>query len=396
MKLKFIKKPILLLFLAVFMYSCNDDEVNPDEDQELDIVDEDIPIDGNSVFNMANFIISWDQMFVGSSRWAWNFDHETEDGRVVKSYQNYHVYGEFGAKYFEINHEYNGDGVLISSTRTQSFSDAEDNLEFEYEYDEEGMVEEIRKLNRSQLQGYTKLTYNDDKQLIQKNQFDENGTERRIEKFEYENDRVIRYISESSNDNSLEFSYEYDGNGNMILESLDDTYNGNTSSRTIEYEYDNQDRIIKEFYKSGDYELTDELTYEGNQLIITSYDENGRISSINKFGPGFQEIGYSEFYYDEFDDFKGRIDIELEDDYETKYLYFGGSNPDNVSLYGYANVNRNSNMDKLGEEFYDANDNFLYEYDYENYIWYTASGNEINESEISEEWVLIVGNKLFW
>ncbi len=93
MKNLLFKVSMAFIAINLLFASCKKDDPKPSEGKAEDVK---IVIDETSAFNMKNFIISFNQMFVSDSRWQWEFTHDYTDGKAITSYQNYTIFGKFG------------------------------------------------------------------------------------------------------------------------------------------------------------------------------------------------------------------------------------------------------------------------------------------------------------
>jgi hypothetical protein len=381
MKTGSFKFLVILLVIGVAFSSCSDDDDNNFNDPNA-LEDINIVIDNNQTFNMTKFVMSFEQLFGSDARWTWDYSHDVQDGKALTSYQNFKVVGKFGDKVFTINHDFNAEGVITSSTRiaTYNYYD-DDNLTFTYLYDTSGRIVELTKEKNGQIRDVVELEYNDNNQLVKKiHRGDYNYNDGDEEIFDYNTDgNVSRYENENW---GQVYNYTY-LNGNMIGE--EEIYGGGSYTQFTNYEYDTQGRVINYYdqeyiYDNRAFEYFDEFfreidydEYNGSSRIDDMTDYSAYELDIKRWdyyydGPVFNYCKTREFYY-----------VQTYDDrLVSKKEYFEGTS-ENLILVGYVTVDTrdaNNSYKKTKESIYDANDTLLY------YVTYEVSNGDIQSHQV--------------
>lgn len=383
---------VLMAIIAISLTfsSCEKDDPNPGNGEPDDIT---IPIDDNSAFNMKYFVKSFDQLFVADNRWAWNFTHDYNDGKVEVSHQNYKVFGEFGEGIFAISHTYNADGIIISSERTTQSNEVydEDVLTFEYDFDLEGYIIEHKKYVNDNLRDVVELDYDEDGRLIKKTHKPiESGDTAWEESFAYNSDGLVIKYQNNKWDAHYEYTYS---NGNMVKSKR---YEDDVLTRISNYEYDSSGRLTKEYQEGEDWYVA--VEYSNDFMSFLEYEDD-LLTHRADYGVGYNHIASFDFFYDNYGTFE-YCRAKEDDEYgytKTKYYYEGTI--DNLQLIGYTVIDSREGEynKKTKESVYDASDTKLYYAEFTVYNgditetnWFTANGTAINESDISEDWVFIL------
>lgn len=387
----FGKVIIAILAMGLFLTSCEEDEQENSESTPADIT---IPIDDNSAFNMKSFITSFDQLFVADNRWRWDFSHDYIDGKAMTSYQNYKIAGELGNNVQTTTHNYNSEGVIISSNRTSNLY-SDDIVTFEYNFDLDGFVVKLTKYNQGKLRDIVNLEYNDENQLIKKTHeaIDEDDEEW-YETFSYNSDGTVASYMQDDGDKS---EYKY-SNGNMIEEQA--TYDEDIYDYIIKYDYDSNNRLIKIYGEDNDWYT--EMQYSSDVFTILRYNED-LLYSKDDYQQGFKLIKSYDYQYTD-GSFQYCKAQEIDDSEKTeKKEYYEGS-VENLQLVGYSVIDsrdENKNDKKTKESVYNASGTKLYYAEFTLsgsddywYIsetnWFNEGGTLIDESDISEDWVFIL------
>jgi len=329
--------------------------------------------------------------------WAWDFTHDYEDGKAIKSYQNNSIFGKFGEKAFTITHSYNADGVIELSTRTPSIFESKE-VVFTYEYNKEGYIIELTKKSKGEVRDIVAHEYDENGYLVKKIH-EALGVDDEIKEeiFTYNSDGTVASYENKYWDEKDEYSYS---SGNMIQvkeyyeDVLEETYN---------YDYDGSGRLVKEYEEGFENEY---IAYEYGSDVLTIKDyEDNLLSYMAEYKVGLEEIkSYNYEYLDgEFQYCRAR---ESDEDGNTAKKYYYEGSMDALELVGYSVIDsRDPDKDdkKTKESVYDASDNLLYYVEFEVvkeegedywYIdaknWYSADGTAIEEADITEQWVFIL------
>ncbi len=263
-------------------------------------VNEEITV-GDGVFNMGNFVASYDQIFKSDKRWAWSYEHEIVDGVVMSSTSTGHVYGGYGLDDEDMiaTHTFNDDGAIISSTRVDFTDDAAgitsgacSEILLEYTYNSEGYIASVQKTKNESDYGTVEFTYNDDGQLTEKLHVESMVVARMGESKElytYNDDGMVSSYDDGEGDY---YEYQYT-DGNMtteIVKNNEELYTTNT------YSYDSEGRIISETYNYYEYS-TETYTeeYTATTGSYSSYDEDGDIIEKYIYGEGGAYL--EDWYY---------------------------------------------------------------------------------------------------
>lgn len=380
MKTLSLKFLTLLLIIGVVFTSCNNDDDDDDNNENV-LENIDIVIDQNQTFNMANFAICFEQMFVADNRWAWDYSHDIVSGKAVASYQNMKLVGEFGDGVFTTTHNFNNDGAITSSSRIATNYYDDDEVIFTYVYDTEGMIIKLTKEKNGSIRDIVDLEYNSSKQLVKKtHRGDYNFNDGDEEIFTYNSDGTVKtYFNDSWGE---EYTYTY-LNGNMVKEEEED--NGFTYVEI--FEYDSQGRVIN-YYDEDD--INDNRAFEYydtyyREIDYDDYNGNRRIDDITDYSAFELRIKRWYFNYDnDVFEFCTTKEYFYVDDYDdslvSKKEYFEGT-PENLVLVGYVIVDTRdpaNEYKKTKESIYDANGNLLY------YVTYVVSNNSIQSHQVYE------------
>lgn len=379
MKTLSLKFLTILLIIGVAFTSCSDDDdnnyIDPNALEDINIV-----IDDNQTFNMTSFVMSFEQMFGSDARWTWDYSHDVQDGKALTSYQNFKVVGKFGDGVFTINHDFNQEGVITSSTRiTTNNYDDDDDITFTYLYDTEGKIVQLTKEKYGQIRDIVEMEYNVNNQLVKKihiggNNFDV-GDE---EIFTYNIDGTVKSYENERWGETYNYTYT---NGNMIRQEENDSGNLYVEN----FEYDSQGRVIN-YYDEGYIYDNNAFEYYDTYFREIDYDEyNGtrRIDDITDYSAYELDIKRWDYYYDGpvFNYCKTRefYYVQTYDDrLVSKKEYFEGTS-ENLVLVGYVTVDTrdaNNSYKKTKESIYDANGTLLY------YVTYEVSGNSIQSHQV--------------
>ena len=405
MKTLRLKLLIAFLIVGIAFTGCNDDNDDGYIDGPEDIT---IAIDATQAFNMKNFVASFEQSFVSEERYAWSFTHEYVNGKGVETYQNYSIYGAFGNKMFTIVHNFNTEGIIVSSERIPIPGWDDDNVIFTYKFDLEGYIVKLTKNKEGSVRDIVNMEYNVEKQLIKKTHEvinrkgtidinkNEGGDEEWNEVFTYDNSGNVSTYTNSRYNYRHEYAY---ANGNMV--ELKYYSDGSLYDVQI-FEYDSENRLILSYEEGSD--SKDVYEYTGGLLREIDYYEN-RIDDITEYGEGYQRMKRWDFEYDgdQFEYCRAKeyaYDYNLRDSrYVTKKEFYNGT-PENLILVGYSIIDSREGEynKKTKESLYNAADVKLYyaEFEVDSYgsitatNWFDAAGNSIDSTDISEAWVFVL------
>lgn len=385
----------LLVAIIAFSFAfigCSDDDDPVPDDKPNDVT---IPIDDNSAFNMKNFVMSFEQLFMSRELWAVDFDHVYDDGNATMTYQNYKIYGKFGMKFFTLTHTYNDMGVIISTERSASIFE-DDIVVFTYEYDIEGFITKLTKKSNNEIRDIVSLAYNADGMLLTKTHMSTMKKESWTETFTYNSEGMVASWVTSRGEKE---EWTYSG-GNMVESK---SYENNVLYRTTIYEYDSDGRLIKET-ESGDNNEYATFEYTTDMLIVREF-EDGMLSYMMEIGVGITEHKSYEFYYTVGGTFDYCRAKEDDTDGNTSKKYYYEGTVDNLVLVGYSEIDsRDASKDdkKTMESVYNASGTKLYYAEFTIsgsadsywYIsetnWFMANGTAINEMDIAEDWVFVL------
>lgn len=226
-----------------------------------------------------------------------------------------------------------------------------------YVYDEnDNMIQETQYYPDGSVQATFQYTYNDQRQLIQKEHTDEAGNRTKTEFF-YHDDGLLSYeLSEDSYGMTTETNYTYDDNGLLITVNYADS-DGYSNVSTYTYD-DNGTLLCVTYSSSSDYWEQINYTYNADGLLIKE------IYQVKQQFDDFEESVYTleiVYTYD-----AGMLVKESHTDsdgsmQETKYTYDEQGN--------------------LKQELFTSSDGFTDQYDYT----YDEYGNVIKETNIDSD-----------
>ncbi|MBB6463078.1 hypothetical protein [Flammeovirga kamogawensis] len=400
---------MILLFLSISMFflSCNEtkeDEMTPSIDNE------NIEVGDGSIFNQSKFKTSFEQSFMSDSRFHLDYTNEIVGGEIISTDLNYKNYGSFGDKIMTFTHTYNLNGVITSSIR-ENFEHSESNpLNLEFTYNSNGYIETITEIKNNEIKDIITQKYNQNGQLISKKHDAKYDEYARLEEFTYNSKGQVtklyttRYNPTTSEVTYKEDTYSFIGE-NMVKTEI--RYNGMDNHYAKEYSYDNDGRILTlKFYVNN--ELVNNYSFKYKENIFTETYYNSYDQKVQRITVSENSI-YNEKYHITYRyDFKREhINYVLKSfkgsngKIEFKEIYYGTA--DNLELVGKSQIieYHNPSLQKTKEKVMSPNGNTLYyiefeiikNEDYGNYSinsrsFYDTYGNNVNESEINEEWVL--------
>ena len=367
---------IFVFTFGVILLSCSKSEDNKIDNESIDKT---IPIDENSAFNMKNFIISFDQIFVSNERWAWSTTHEFVDGKLITSDINRKIHGVFGDEIFITTHNYNENGIIVSSSRTSNRHGYEESNFFTYDYDLSGFIIEITKSPRNIVNFEYLGNY-----LMKKIHIPGHGYIKE-ESFTYDSDRNVKSYYENSHE-----YYTY-SNGNMVKQYQDDNLTIHS-----QYEYDNLNRIVK---SSMSYQPSNTI-YEYSSDLMTAFRyEKSKLIKKSQYRERLIKVNYWYYNYDDNDVFENCTATELSNNGKHVKVYYYEGSINNLELVGYSTIEYKDDLsfEKTKECIYNSNDTKLYYViftviDEDNYktVWYKPDGTRISLNEINEDWVMLL------
>jgi len=186
------------------------------------------------------------------------------------------------------------------------YSDENELAETEYyEYDSEGLLSKtiIEYLDGSQ--DITTHTYNENKKRVQSNSIDDEGDQGEQEYWEYEGENLVHYrmindfgdleeeqkmsynaqnllieksVLNNMNETNFRWTYEYDNDGKLILETRYSS-KGNPIEE-IQYEYNNKCELILEKTENAKQTLIKEINYDeqGNEIYVRFMDDEKELT----------------------------------------------------------------------------------------------------------------------
>ncbi|NJN25702.1 MAG: hypothetical protein HC819_06945 [Cyclobacteriaceae bacterium] len=371
----------LMAFLAFSMFfsACKDDA----EDVEpTDII---IKIDDKQTFSQNNFIKSFEQV-VGYFELSVfeGYTHEYDNGKLIKSYNNYTAHGKFGEKYIATTHFYNSNGVITSSS--VMYTDEPDDTDWmSYEYDQDGFIIKVNYEEIDDMSSYETFAYNDKGLLVTR-----------------------KWLEEGEDDSNDVTTYEYDSQDRLLKvydnEKLQEklVYLSDTEIRFEYYnedsEYDwistytlNADKLlIKEVYTEGDWV---DFEYFDDYYSMSYYYADERIRKVYH-STGVDKLDETWFYsYDEDDKFDYCIyrDKTNSEEITEGYKYYEGT-VDELILIGYSTIVEDelngietTIFDKVGKKLY----TYKYDDNSQSYEYYDAQGKIVKYSDVLE-WAIFI------
>lgn len=392
---------IILTIMGLSIFSC-------EEDKEIKSNDS---FPENSF--EAKFIKTFNFIWINNGDINWvNYSHINSSNRLRKSFYNYNNHGGFMCKLYEINHIYNSNNIIESSTFNNTLYN--ESFIMKYTYNEDKLITKVDIFNSNKLIKTRELFY-DKENLLLKVKVKENY------EFEYKTKSLKSVLIKKKNthkveqsklktlpiDQFKEYSLTINNNriekivtknktinfyfkDNLLIKQLS-KYRDETTSIT-DLEYDENKRLIK-VANNDDSQIT-HLKYLNTSLETIKYI-NGSIhhkSLINKNNISFKYINYN------IENKKLKYAIEKNKDENNltyKKAYYEGT-VENLELVGYSIVDTRDESSKIKtkETIYDKNDNKLYYIIYEvedNYLkeetFYNNQDKEIRMYNISESWV---------
>ena len=202
------------------------------------------------------------------------YEHEKKFGQISEYGQEYEVY------------DYNSQGLLVHKSTCQYFNSTIGRIktDYYYEYDSKGRMTVQKEKG---ITSYTyHYTYNEMDSVSTIIQYDKDGAELEVDKYEYADDRklkrVTRRIAYLSNNFGYVDDYSYYGNTvKYVTTMLED----GTLFGTIIREFDNYNNLLKETYidKNGKSYIQKLFSYEYNALgQITKRTSNDNMYSDDK------------------------------------------------------------------------------------------------------------------
>ena len=199
-------------------------------------------------------------------------------------------------------YDYDGKGVLVSSTLYQYTRDGKTNeSRTDTIYDENGKELFVYYYRNSDTKPYACITnkYNEKGQITKSDyDYSYNGVVITTE-YEYDNELLTKETSNGINGKTK--TYTYDENKNLIT-VLEDSGNGFNRDIKIEYEYyDNNNLKCKIYYMSEDYEKDG---WKATEKYEYTYDEirsavNELYYSYNEESDSFDLSFKNEYFYDD-------------------------------------------------------------------------------------------------
>ena len=382
---------LFVLIIILSLDSCKKDEnVEPIISQHPDEVF--IGINDSSSYNQKNFIISFNQIFFSEMRWAHNFTHDFNDKSIlIKSNNNWHIYGAVGNGFAQFEHDYNDLGFITHSI--QSITDPHNGGDriIEYEYDKLGFIIRTLDIFNDEIKKIVEFEFNEEHQLITKKHKTNDGFVFNQETFVYDiKGRVIEIISTHLRQ---QFIYEND----LLVEI--EIYDGSTLDEQISLGYDDELRI-ESIIEFSDYKII--YKYENDRIICYSYINN-QLDAVIVFEAGMFQRSNTEFEYID-DEFDYAIKEVYDNDGRTvkKYCYSGETT--NLDMQGYSIINsveQTSERNRREVYFTPEGENKYYaEYKFSSYNtnggfghtisdiqWFMLDGTLISGSDILEDWV---------
>ncbi|HET8860463.1 hypothetical protein [Marivirga sp.] len=382
-----ILKRTLCLSLVLFIVSCQDIEINPDN-QSLELNNENIEINDSSVFNMTKFRESFDKVIFLESSHSYKFSHVAENGLLVNSYYGNILYGEFGKKMGDVTHEYNNDGIITSSLIVRHGRPVDSGTRYEYEFDETGKISIL----------YDFYGYNIYRKL--KIQYNQNENPKKIEyylhdrellyskQFTYNQDDMLISSSGERYGSQLDYLYEY--NDHKMLVQIRGTEVSSTRSVEVEenFIYDHENRLIERTLKDRFDERKTLYEYNEDIMLQKRYRSSGQLSVSSEIGKHFVYQQEQIHFYDNSDIFEGLLNIEFENGLEITGTFYSGTDPENLSQVGFGKIEYDNQADKERIDIFDAQGEFLYYLIYGSGTnnWFLPDGNSIDFADIPE-WV---------
>ncbi|MDE5671630.1 MAG: hypothetical protein K2I14_09270, partial [Eubacterium sp.] len=282
------------------------------------------------------------------------------NGDVVSQYHN------SNAKPY-VTYTYNADNELTEKVNTDTG--------LKYVYGENGQVSVYKTADNSLVQSYTEQETEADEENDIEGFKTVNETHFGTSYSSVVKDKSVLY---SSNDNTVEYSYQTSGKEDDEKMSSDMVKNGDITALSSAYEYDKDGNVTKKTYSCRD--NIEQASIE----IVNRYDDKGKIT-----GYGYNGID-QEYFYDENDQII-RVNDNIKNPFTETYTYDERGNitskktykytenntiitePVQTTAFTYANTGWKDQLVSVNgvELTYDANGNVL-TYGDKEYLWNTG------------------------
>ena len=448
MKTLSLKLLTLLLILGVAFTSCDNDS---DDDLRIDgLEDVNIKIDDTQTFNMTKFVESFEQIFTFEDYLRYGdleYTHNVSEGKALISYLNMVSFGEFGDKVLLFVHNYDTNGIVISTELevTSMFlaGKGEASLEgvytigLKYQFDTNGYITKVSFVEGIGVTQELTIIYNALNQVtsIKYEQF-RNSSKLSFQFVDKLNEMLgdklsmvkpaiadyiwTEYFERDAKGNVTKYSnsrmsegdfvlFVYDTNSRMIQSVY---YDDGMAEETINYVYDSSNRLIELNEEESDWKR--EFWYTSDTMSMVSFTVNNGVSTysqISDYAKGLIEVKYWSFRYDYANNYEFNYCDSREYTYEesnvyeryiTKREYFEGT-PKSLILIGYVMVDTWDTINgytKTKESIYDANDILLYYVEYvvtdgsiKSHQLYKADGTAMDDEDISngyQPWIHVL------
>lgn len=387
---KLLSKSLFVLLISLSIISCKKDE--EPEPINYDYENSFIEINQNSSYNQKNFSKSFAQITESSWKWAQSFSsHYDQNFKLELSIMNLSVFREFGMDYVGYQHFYNEQGVIIYS-KIMNERVYYDNYKLVYEYDKQGYIIKLTVTIDDEIWDVANFEYDDEYRLKSKAFIAPTGEEYGLEFFTYnENGK----ISSWRDDNNLE-EYSYDYNGNMIECKY---FRNDEFIQALFFDYDDYTTVTKMY--NEEYYVTYEYT---NEVMIQQLFDDDKLMEYIEIGKGYKAQTGKTYYYSEDGVFDYCIQANLDElGFEDEsIMYRGEINALEVVGKSIITERHIPSYRPIHQEFMNPNDELLYinecnveektdmsgtYWNVTDVKWYLADETEIEESDITEDWV---------
>ncbi|MCT4613993.1 MAG: hypothetical protein N4A49_03850 [Marinifilaceae bacterium] len=419
---------LIICFASIFFTNCSKNEDNkaetPTEQKDTNAdqpikqdptvpSNETIKIDDESSFNVQNFIKSFNQILNLKWKFKYSYKHEIINSKLAYSYRKNNLHGDFELQDTKYIHNYDPNGVIISSIRfdiNNSIVDADADRSFTYKYDKNGYITKFCKRSGNfEPDNFIVISYDSKMRIIEQKIYQGNNEDNLLESYEftyfddsnydpndYNSTPRLKGISTFYNDNKKSGEYTYDYDNNMNLLKLNELAENGEIYKSRIYEYDNKNRLIKESQSNRDNFVSFE--YSNDYISVNEFQSENIIFASNKYDKNNTLVEKVAFEYNGDDELTHYIRVEItpvynchNDQYPSKSTYMIGAIEDN-KIQAYATTNKSkSDKNNVVIEFFDNKDKLLLykTINYDNAIirrtFHTPDGKEIGSDYNMEE-----------